>query len=646
MCGVLSTESDRFPSINMIELPILGQSSSAATEGPILGIDLGTTHSLVAVLQHGAPRVLTDAEGSPLIPSVVSFPKDGHPVVGKVALARAGYDPTRTIFSAKRLIGRGMDDLRGEISTLPYTLVEAEDREMALIDLGDRKVTPQEVCARILGACRDLAAVELKMEPSQLTRAVITVPAYFDDAQRQATRRAAKLAGLEVLRMVGEPTAAALAYGLDKSGSSRVAVYDLGGGTFDLSILELQDDVFRVLATSGDTHLGGDDFDRAILVNCAAEIQQQSGVDVLADAGARAALRLVAERTKKALSSAEEADFVYHDAELGIAYRRTIDWRTFQEWIAPLVQRTLDGCSMALQDAGLTPEDIHEVVLVGGSTRVPLVKAAVSQFFGRPCHDTLDPDTVVALGAAIQAGVLGGQVQNALLLDVTPLSLGIATAEGTVSKLILRNATIPAQAKEGFTTFVDGQTAVKFTILQGERELAKDCRELGEFVLRGIPPMPAGLPQVGVRFHLDADGVLHVRAKEDRSGVSAEITVQPKHGLTDSEVESMLADAWENAESDLITRQVADLHGQLSNVRRAVEKHLDVARERLEAQELERLEEAFEDAGDAGAITEPGPLKGILDELESAAHPLAEALMNRVASETVRDRNVSELIDE
>ena len=647
MYGALLKGCGQRPVIKMIELPILGQNFAATiTEGPILGIDLGTTHSLVAVLQHGAPRVLLDQDGDPLIPSVVSYPVDGPPVVGKAALARAGFDPTRTIFSSKRLIGRSIEDLRDEMATLPYALVGAEDREMALIDLGDRKITPQEVCGRILRACRDLAAVELKMAPEMLTRAVITVPAYFDDAQRQATRRAAKLAGLNVLRMVSEPTAAALAYGLDKSGSSRVAVYDLGGGTFDLSILELQGDVFRVLATSGDTHLGGDDFDRAILINCAAEIQQQSGVDVLADPGARAALRLIAERTKKALSSAEEADFVYHDAELGIAYRRTIDWRAFQGWIAPLVQRTLDGCSMALQDAGLTPPDIHEVVLVGGSTRVPLVKAAVSQFFGRPCHDELNPDTVVALGAAIQAGVLGGQVQNALLLDVTPLSLGIATAEGTVSKLILRNATIPAQAKEGFTTFVDGQTAVKFTILQGERELAKDCRELGEFVLRGIPPMPAGLPKIGVRFHLDADGVLHVRAKEERSGVSAEITVKPKHGLTDEEVETMLADAWENAESDLVTRQVADLHGQLGNVRRAVEKHLDIARQHLEAHALERLEDAFEDANQASCLNEPGPLKGILDELETAAHPLAEALMNHVAREAVRDRFVSDLIDE
>ncbi|MHC4822933.1 MAG: Fe-S protein assembly chaperone HscA [Planctomycetota bacterium] len=630
----------------MIELPILGQDAAVPDIDPILGIDLGTTHSLVAVFQHGEARVLTDADGDALIPSVVSYPVGGSPLCGRPALERAGFDPQRTVFSAKRLIGRGLSDLAASAATLPYRLVDAEDREMVQIDLGDRRITPQEVSAQILAACRDRAAEALQMDAARLTRVVVTVPAYFDDAQRQATRRAAQLAGLEVMRMVSEPTAAALAYGLDKKDSARVVVYDLGGGTFDVSVLELQDGVFRVLSTSGDTHLGGDDFDRAILVHCAAEIQEQSGVDVLADPAARMALRLISEQVKKRLSDAEAAEFAYHDPSAGIAYRREIDWRTFQGWIAPLVQRTLDGCAMALHDAGLKPEDVSDVLLVGGSTRVPLVKAAVAQWFGRPANDTLDPDQVVAMGAAIQAGVLGGAVRNALLLDVTPLSLGIVTAEGTVSKLIDRNASIPAQAKEGFTTFVDGQSAVKFTIVQGERELAKDNRVLGEFVLRGLPPQPAGLPQIGVRFSLDADGVLHVRAKEERSGVTAETVVKPKHGLTDEEVETMLADAWENAESDLITRRVADLRGQLKNVRAAVHKHLDLAREHMDSARLERLEDAFEDSEDADSLTEPGPLKGILDELEEAANPLAELLMNQVATETVRDRKVSELIDE
>lgn len=629
----------------MIELPILGQEPQDDA-GPILGIDLGTTHSLVAVYQHGEARVLTNDEGDPLLPSVVSYPADGAPVVGRPALERARVEPQRTVFSAKRLIGRGLRDLAATAATLPYRLVDAEDREMVQIDLGDRRITPQEVSAQILAACRDRAMQQLKLPQEKLNRVVITVPAYFDDAQRQATRRSAQLAGLEVMRMVSEPTAAALAYGIDKKESARVVVYDLGGGTFDVSVLELQDGVFRVLSTSGDTHLGGDDFDRAILVQCAAEIQQQSGVDVLADPAARMALRLVAENTKKALSESEEAEFVYHDPAAGIAYRRMIDWRTFQGWIAPLVQRTLDGCAMALHDAQLTPEDISDVLLVGGSTRVPLVKAAVAQMFNRPANDELDPDQVVAMGAAIQAGVLGGEVRNALLLDVTPLSLGIVTAEGTVSKLINRNSSIPVQAKEGFTTFVDGQTAVKFTIVQGEREMASDNRVLGEFVLRGLPPQPAGLPQIGVKFSLDADGVLHVRAKEERSGVAAETVVKPKHGLTDEEVETMLADAWENAESDLVTRRVMDLRGQLANVKRAVEKNLELARERMSGSELERLEDAYEDAEDADHIADPGPLKGILDELEEAAHPLAELLMNQVASEAVRDQKVTDLIDE
>jgi len=632
----------------MIELPIYGQDSTPSdTEAdPILGIDLGTTHSLVAVFQHGEARVLCAEDGDPLLPSVVSYPQDGAPVVGRAAIERSRLDPKRTIFSAKRLIGRGLQDLVALQSTLPYDLVESEDREMVKIDLGDRLITPQEVSAQILAACRDRAGAQLKLPAERLKRVVITVPAYFDDAQRQATRRSAQLAGLEVMRMVSEPTAAALAYGLDKKEAARVVIFDLGGGTFDVSVLELQEGVFRVLATSGDTHLGGDDFDRAIMVQVAAEIQQQSGIDVLADAAARTALRLIAEKTKKALSAAESAEFVYHDPSAGIAYRKEIDWRLFQTWITPLVQRTLNGCALALQDAGVTPEDISDVLLVGGSTRVPLVKAAVAQFFGQPANDELDPDQVVALGAAIQAGVLGGSVRNALLLDVTPLSLGIATAEGTVSKLINRNSSIPAQAKEGFTTFVDGQSAVKFTIVQGERELAKDCRTLGEFVLRGIPPQPAGLPQIGVRFNLDADGVLHVRAMEERSGVAAETVVTPKHGLTDSEVETMLADAWENAEEDLVTRRAMDLRGQLKNVRHAVAKHMDIARERMDTSALERLEDAFEDAEDIDHITEPGPLKGILDELEEAANPLAELLMNQVATEAVRNRKVSELIDE
>ncbi|MBC8371653.1 MAG: Fe-S protein assembly chaperone HscA [Planctomycetes bacterium] len=624
-----------------MELPILGQEPQASEL--ILGIDLGTTHSLVAVYQHGEPRVLHDGEGDALIPSVVSFPQGGAPVVGKAAVERMRLDPLHTIYSAKRLIGRSVEDLEREISTLPYKVVHSEKRDMAMIDLGERLITPQEVSAHILQACRDRAAAELKLDAKSLTKVVITVPAYFDDAQRQATRRSASLAGLEVMRIVSEPTAAALAYGLNKQENCKAVVFDLGGGTFDVSVLELHDDIFRVIATAGDTHLGGDDFDRAIMMHCAAEIREQSGVEVLADPRARAALRMISEDVKKQLSSSEEAEFVYHDADAGIAYRRTVDWRTFQNWIIPHVQRTLDHCVSALHDAKQTPDSIDEIILVGGSTRVPFVKAAVAQLFNRPANDSINPDEVVALGAAIQAGILGGEVKNALLLDVTPLSLGIGTAEGTVSKIINRNSAIPVQAKEGFTTYVDGQTAVKFTIVQGERELVKDNRTLGEFELRGIPPMAAGLPQIGVRFQLDANGMLRVFAKEEKSGVESSISIEPKHGLTDNEVENMLADAWQNAEQDLETRRIIDLHAQRKNVLRAVHKHQEFAKENLSPKLWDELHEATVAAENIEGSTEAKQIKNCIDDLEGASIALAESLMNDVANNAVKNQKVSDL---
>ncbi len=624
-----------------MEIPLL-----APDAGPILGIDLGTTNSLVAVMENGAPRVLAGEDGDPLLPSVVSFPRDGAPVVGRAALERAALDPGRTVHSAKRLIGRSAADLGPDAATLSYRVVDAPDRSMAMVDLGERLLSPQEIGAYVLRACRRRAARALHLPEERLARAVVTVPAYFDDAQRQATREAARLAGLEVVRMVNEPTAAALAYGLDRKGAQRVAVYDLGGGTFDISILELEEGVYRVLATSGDTRLGGDDFDRIIVARMARELRERTGRDPLADDGARAALRALAERAKIELSRADSTDFVFHDPAAGIAWRRTIGVIEFQNWIAPLVQRTLDLCARALADAGLDKEDLDEIVLVGGSTRVPLVRAAGQTWVGRAPHDRLVPDQVVALGAAVQAGALGGQAPGALLLDVTPLSLGIGTAEGGVARLIPRNSAIPAAAQEGFTTFADGQTAVQFTVLQGERELARDNRVLGDFKLRGIPPLPAGLPRIQVRFTLDADGLLRVAAREERSGAAAQIEVRPKHGLTDAEVERMLADAWLHAEEDLQARRLADLRAKLGIVARAVEKNLGVARQTMERKALIRLEEAWEDADDALRAADGAPerLRGILDELEQAAYPLAEALMDRVAAGAVRGRRVEEAL--
>ena len=624
-----------------MELPVL-----QTTAGPILGIDLGTTHSLVAVLEGGVPRVLAGEDGDPLLPSVVSFPQGGRPVVGRAALERAALDPRRTVHSAKRLIGRSLADVGADAETLPYALVEASDRSMVMIELGERQVSPQEIAGLVLAACRRRAALALGLPEARLARAVITVPAYFDDAQRHATRDAARFAGIEVVRMVNEPTAAALAYGLDARGARRVAVYDLGGGTFDLSILELEDGVYRVLATCGDTRLGGDDFDRESVAHMAAELGERTGADPLADPGARAARRSIAEGVKLKLSAQEEVEFHFHAPAAGIAWRRTISVIEFQNWIAPLVQRTLDLCDRALADAGLQKSDLDEVVLVGGSTRVPLVRAAVRAWSGREPNVRLDPDQVVALGAAVQAGVLGGQVSGTLLLDVTPLSLGIATAEGGVAHLIARNAAIPATANDAFTTFADGQTAVKFTVVQGERELARDNRVLGEFTLRGIPPMPAGLPRLQVRFTLDADGVLRVSAREERSSAAAEIEVAPRHGLTDAEVERMPKDAWDHAEDDLRARRAADPRQRPEGVSRGTRKQWPGAGAVLETRARGRISDALEDAADAlaeGENVAPGLLQGALDELEAATLPLAEALMEALAAGALRGKRLEEL---
>ncbi len=532
-----------------------------STRRLILGIDLGTTNSLAAVCGRKGPRVLRDAQGDALIPSVVAFPENGEDVlVGKAALARSLEFPERTVFSIKRLIGRSGDDLDAEIERLPYP-VERGDRGLPKIRIGDTLYSPEEVSAKILRAVADQASAALG---ETVQEAVITVPAYFDDGQRQATKDAAELAGLTCLRMVNEPTAASLAYGIDGSQDGTVLVFDLGGGTFDVSILKIEDGVFRVLSTAGDTHLGGDDFDRLLIERILRAIDPKLEHNDL-DATTRQAIRASAEGLKKQLSDVETATLQIDLSQGSESTKEvTITRAEFESDIAALVQRTIDCCRDAMLAAREAEPDLDQstltdIVLVGGSTRVPLVRRKLEEFAGMQPKTDVDPDLAVALGAALQADVLAGGQSDLLLLDVIPLSLGIETMGQVVSKLILRNATIPSSVTEEFSTQVDNQTAVEINVYQGEREMVADCRRLAAFKLQGIPPMTAGLPRIAVTFTIDADGVLRVTAKESRTGTEAAIQVVPSHGLTRGEVKRMMDASLEHAISDMQAREGVEL---------------------------------------------------------------------------------------
>ena len=527
----------------------------------IVGIDLGTTNSLIAVMEPTGPRIL-----SGIVPSVVSVTPSGEVIVGDAAREMLITHPERSVYSVKRLMGRDAADVQEELKLFPFRLADTRGSVLKL-QLGDKVVTPPEVSAYILRKLKMDAETELG---TPITQAVITVPAYFNDAQRQATKDAGRIAGLDVLRLVNEPTAAALAYGLDKRKEGIVAVYDFGGGTFDISILRLHEGIFEVLATNGDTHLGGDDIDNLLLQIAFEDIQSELREDVSLKSDAVQLLRRAVIQAKEQLSFVPSTAIEFEYS--GKRYQREIGIDVFNRLIQPIVERTLVPCRACIADAGVKVEDINEVVMVGGSTRIPLVRAEVEKLFRARPHTELNPDEVVALGAAVQAGILSGDVQDQLLLDVTPLSLGIETMGGLVSKLIHRNSTIPASATEQFTTAVDGQKNVLIHVVQGERELVKDNRSLARFDLKDLPPMPAGLARIEVRFLIDANGILNVTAKDTRTGKEQSMDVKPSYGLSDQQVEAMILESFEKAQDDFKERQVREARVEADSILAAVKK--------------------------------------------------------------------------
>ena len=621
--------------------------------GKVVGIDLGTTNSLVAYVRDGAPQVIRDASGDGLVPSVVSLGDDGTIFVGREAQRRLLTAPGRTAYSVKRFMGRGVDDVPDEAALLPFR-VGGEAGGVVRIGLGTSEFTPPELSAFVLRELKQRAEDHFRDQGEfdyEVDRAVITVPAYFNDAQRTATRDAGRIAGLEVLRIISEPTAASLAYGLEKRDRGLIAVYDLGGGTFDISILRVEDGVFHTLATNGDTHLGGDDIDRVLMELVLRDIESRSaGPKDPAYTALIQAIRKSAIQAKWDLSDHEETEIhVESSAALPNRYRRRITRAEFEALIRPLVDRTLGPVKQALTDAALEPREIDEVVLVGGSTRIPLVRRLVADVFGRTPHSDLNPDEVVALGAAVQADILITGRREMLLLDVTPLSLGIETIGGVVSKIIMRNSTIPASGREMYTTSVDNQTAVDIHVMQGERELVADCRSLAHFKLRGIPPMPAGLPRIEVRFQIDANGILSVGARELRTGIEQAIDVKPSYGLTDQEVERMLLDSFEHAAADFDARLLIETRNEAETVINATEKSLRrpdfdaITTGELTAAEIERIHTALAELKHVMTSAERDVIHAKTDALNHATRHLAEVVMNRSVREALAGKNVQDV---